>query len=364
MADEEDESQKTEDPSGRKLGKAREKGQVASSQEVKNWFVLMAGTLIIAVLAPWMMKGVLQTGYIFIEQSDALTVSIESVTPIFVDISISMLLYTAPALGVLMLVAILASVAQSGLLFAPTKIAPKLSNISLMKGFKRMFSIRSVVEFAKSLLKLSLVSLVTIGMTVPFFGDIGLMPDYSMDATMDKMFTVVLAIATGTSVVMTAIAAFDYIYQKFEFTKSMRMSRQELKDEYKDTEGDPQIKARIRRLRAERAQQRMMANVPDADVVVTNPTHYAVALSYKMDAMHAPRLVAKGVDSVAFRIREVAEENDVPIVENPPLARALFASVELDEEIPVEHYQAVAEVIGYVMKLKGNKRGGGGPTIN
>jgi flagellar biosynthetic protein FlhB len=157
----------------------------------------------------------------------------------------------------------------------------------------------------------------------------------------------------GSVGVMTAIAILDYMYQKFEFIKQMKMTHNDVKDEHKQSEGDPLIKSRIRKIRMERAQARMMAAVPRADVIVTNPTHYAIALEYKMDSMSAPRLVAKGADFVAQRIRERAEELEIPIVENPPLARALYATVELEEEVPPEHYKAVAEVIGYVMRLKG-----------
>ena len=167
---------------------------------------------------------------------------------------------------------------------------------------------------------------------------------------------VAILLTAGTAAVMTVVAALDYAFQRRSFIKQMRMTKQEVRDEHKQAEGDPQIKARIRRLRMERAQKRMMAAVPEADVVITNPTHFAVALAYDMEAMSAPRLVAKGADVLAQRIREVAEENEVPLVENPPLARALYASVELDQEIPPEHYQAVAQVIGYVMRLKGELR--------
>jgi flagellar biosynthetic protein FlhB len=151
---------------------------------------------------------------------------------------------------------------------------------------------------------------------------------------------------------MTVIAVLDLIYQKSKHAKEMRMSLQEIKDEHKQSEGDPQIKARIREIRAERSQNRMMASVPDADVVITNPTHYSIALEYKMEHMAAPKLVAKGVDHLAFRIREIAEENNIPIIENAPLARALYAAVEIDQEIPTEHFTAVAEVIGFVMRMR------------
>lgn len=361
---EEDQSQKTEDPTARKLSKAKQKGQVGSSQEVKNWVILLGGTMMLAMLAPWMMRGVTNMSLIFIEQPDSITVEFGAMAPLLSQVLLKVAVIVAPVFGVLMLMALVANVAQSGLIYAPSKIKPDWKKVSPFSGLKRMFSLRSVVEFLKGIFKLSVVTMVAYGMAIPFVDDIAVMPDYSIAAMLDKLHVVVISITTGAVIVMTVVATLDFLYQKFEFTKSMRMSRQEIKDEYKDTEGDPHVKARIRKLRTERAQQRMMANVPEADVVVTNPTHYAVALSYKMDDMQAPRLVAKGVDSLAFRIREVAEEHDVPVVENPPLARALYAAVELDEEIPVEHYQAVAEVIGYIMKLKGNAPGDGGHTIN
>ena len=168
--------------------------------------------------------------------------------------------------------------------------------------------------------------------------------DFIHEIVVYLIFTVVIAISV--------VALIDYGYQFYTHRKKLRMSKQEMKDEYKQTEGDPLIKSRIRSLRNERARRRMMDNVPKASVVITNPTHYSVALQYELDVMDAPRLVAKGVDSLAFKIREVAEENDVPILENPPLARALYASVEIDQAIPPEHFKAVAEVIGYVMRLK------------
>tara|TARA_R110002111_G_scaffold23592_1_gene52952 strand:- start:48 stop:596 length:549 start_codon:yes stop_codon:yes gene_type:complete len=157
----------------------------------------------------------------------------------------------------------------------------------------------------------------------------------------------------GVLAVVTIIAAIDFLYQRFEHMKQMRMSRQEIKDEYKQTEGDPVIKQRLRQVRQERARQRTMAAVPDASVIITNPTHFAVALKYELDDMEAPVLIAKGQDFLALKIREVAEEHDIPIVENPPVARALYANVEVDQEIPQEHFKAVAEIIGYVFRLKG-----------
>ena len=218
---------------------------------------------------------------------------------------------------------------------------------------KNKFSMRQLVEFVKGIVKIVLVAVVAIGLAVPLFDDITLAPLTDLMWSLHRLHRIALWIIAGTVGVMTVIALLDYAFQKYSHTKKLKMTKQEVKDEYKQAEGDPQIKAQIRRIRTQRARQRMMAAVPTADVVITNPTHYAVALQYKMDEMAAPKLVAKGVDTLALRIRQVAEENDVPIVENPPLARALHAAVELDEEIPPEHFKAVAEVIGYVMRLRG-----------
>jgi flagellar biosynthetic protein FlhB len=173
------------------------------------------------------------------------------------------------------------------------------------------------------------------------------------EQVLNLLLSLSMRVLIGVLSVMTVIAALDFLYQRQQHTKQLRMSRQELRDEYKQTEGDPMIKARLRQIRMERARKRMMAAVPEADVVVTNPTHFAVALKYDPERMQAPILVAKGADSMALRIREIAKEHNVPIVQNPPLSRALYNGVDLDQEVPAEHYKAVAEIIGYVMRLKG-----------
>ena len=352
MADE-DESQKTEDPTERKISKARQKGQVGTSQEVKSWAIMMASLLTLSVMSPWLMGGIKNYSAGFIENSHAISTDTGSLQELLIDALLTLGFYLSPLFGTLVIIALASSIMQSGFLWAPDKIAPKMNKISVISGFKRMFSVRALVEFVKGILKLGIVTLLMVAMAIPFLSDLELIPGFTLPDLADRIYYLIIAISVGAIMVMTAIAVLDYVYQKMDHTKSLRMSRQEVKDEHKETEGDPQIKARIRKIRAERSQQRMMAAVPEADVVITNPTHYAIALEYKMDSMAAPKVLAKGVDHLAFRIREVATENDVPIVENAPLARALYSAVEIDEEIPVEHYKAVAEVIGYVMRLKG-----------
>lgn len=350
---EEDDAQKTEDPTDKKLTQARSKGQVASSQEVKSWVVLLAGTAGIIFMAPFISRRIREISLPYLENVHAIPADFEGMRSYIAGSFLEVGLALSPFLLLVVIFAFAGNVLQFGLLFAPEKIKPDYSKVSPLKGFKRMFSSRALVDFLKGILKLVIVAFVSIGMTVPLLGDMTLFPAFSMGEILDRIQNVAILISAGTIAVMTAIAVLDFAYQKYQFTQSMKMSKQEIKDEHKQSEGDPQVKGRIRALRQQRARERMMANVPDADVVITNPTHYAVALQYEMDEMSAPRLVAKGIDSLALRIREVAEEHDIPIVENPPLARALHASVELDEEIPPEHFIAVAEVIGYVMRLKG-----------
>ncbi len=350
---EEDDSQKTEDPTDKKLSQARSKGQVTSSQEVKSWVVLLAGTAAIIFMSPLIANKVRLIGLPYLENVEKIPVDFDGMRLFMMNSFIEAGFALAPFMLLLLVFAIGGNLLQVGLLFAPEKIKPEFSKISPMAGLKRMFSARSLVEFLKGILKLVIVAFVSIGMTIPLLTDMTLMPGFSMAEIMDRILNIAILISGGTIAVMTVIAVLDFAFQKYQFTKQMKMSKQEVKDEHKQSEGDPQVKGRIRALRQQRARERMMSHVPDADVVITNPTHYAVALKYDIDDMSAPRLVAKGVDTLAFRIREVAEEHDIPIVENPPLARALHASVELDEEIPPEHFVAVAEVIGYVMRLKG-----------
>jgi len=351
--DEEDDAQKTEDPSGRKLAKAKEQGQTASSQEIKSWAILLGSTFALFLMMPTIAQEISQLGRQFIEQPHNIDADLFHLRDVLYDVSVTVGLILAPIMILLIIMGVASNVVQSGLVWAPSKLAPDPGKISVLKGLKRMFSLRSVVEFVKGIMKLVLVGIVSTALALPLLDDITLIPFIEIVSTLDRLHAVIIRIAVGSLIIMSIIAVFDYIYQKYAFVQQMKMTKQEVKDEHKQSEGDPHVKARIRQLRAERTRQRMMANVPEADVIVTNPTHFAIALSYKLEEMQAPIVVAKGADHIAFKIREIAEDNEIPIVENPALARALFASVEVDEEIPLEHYQAVAEVIGFVMRQRG-----------
>jgi flagellar biosynthesis protein FlhB len=356
MADDEDDSQKTEEPTPRKLDDALKKGQVPKSQEVSNWFMISAGTIVVAVFAPGIMSGVRNSLYQFLEKPHAILMDPFSLFETTTSVVGSILWLLLVPVILLITAAIASSLVQHPLVFTTEKMKPKLNKLSLIKGAKQKFSLRQLVDFAKGIVKVSLVAIVAIYLIWPEKSTLPQLIDIDILGVLGQIHKHILVLLGGVVAVMFVIAGVDYAYQQYEHHKSLKMSKQDIKDEQKDSDGDPKIKARLKAIRMERARQRMMTAVPEATVVITNPTHFAVAMKYDAGGLGAPTVVAKGSDDVAFRIREVAEENQVPIVENPPLARALFATVEIDQEIPVEHYKAVAEVIGYVMSLNGPQR--------
>ena len=355
MAEEQDSGQQTEEPSSRKLQRARQSGQVAQSREVNTWFMLMAGTGVVMFILPTAGAHIVTTLRAFLSLDHFLNtagVNWSAVQSTLAQISFVLLL----PLLVFVIAAVLGTVLQVGLVFATEKLGFELSRISPLSGFKRLFSMRSSVEFIKSLGKVGTVAAVAAWMAFPTLGQLDGMTREPAEMLPNELYKLILRLLFGVLGVVTVLALFDYVYQRFAFMRSMRMSKQEVKEENRQAEGDPIIKARLRAIRMNRARKRMMAAVPKASVVITNPTHFAVALQYEMGESGAPKVVAKGADLVALKIREIAKDNDVPIVENPPLARALYASVEVDREIPSEHYKAVAEIISYVFRLKGKLR--------
>ena len=358
--DQTDDSQKTEDPTHRRLEQAREKGQVAKSQEINHWFMILALTIVIGVFAGSAMTGLAKSLYRFVAQPEAIRIDGGQLRAILSESLWQLGLAVLVPVAVLMLAALLAGFIQNGLVISFEPITPKLEKLSLQKGFKRLFSSRSLVDFVKGILKISIVAAVVVILVWPDRTILGNILNFGAVDFLQLLQSVSMRVLIGVLSVMTFIAAVDFLYQKQQHQKQLRMSRQELKEEFKQSEGDPMIKSRLRQIRTERARKRMMAAVPEADVVITNPTHFAVALKYDPERMSAPILVAKGADLIAQKIREVAKEHKVPIVENPPLARTLFDGVDLDQEVPAEHYKAVAEIIGYVMRLKGKLPGGHG----
>ena len=355
MAEENDDASKTEEPTDKKLADARKKGQVATSKEVGSFFVLLGGTIMILLMAPGMAEGVMRVVIPFVERPDMMEMN----GPALLKTAISILQGLAFSIGLpilmLLVFGVLGHVVQNGLLFAGERIKPDLGKINPLKGLKNIFGMKNLVEFFKAVLKLVLVGLILVLIITPELDNIPAYTGFSLKSVIDELYDMTAIMLIVVLSLTAIIAALDFSYQKYEFKKRMRMTQQEVKEEHKQTEGSPEIKAKIRQIRTERAQQRMMQAVPTADVVVTNPTHYAVALKYDIDTMVAPVCVAKGQDNIALKIREVAEEHDVVIMENPPVARALYATVDIDQQVPPEHYQAVAEIISYVYKLKKRK---------
>jgi flagellar biosynthesis protein FlhB len=354
MSDDADDSQKTEEATPKKLSQARERGNVPRSMEVNTWLMLFAGAIIVGAIAPGLMDDIRILAITFVERPHEFAVDQGNLGDLLGEtVKAVALILTAPV--VIMIVFALASgLVQNGLVYSPKAIEPKLEKISPLKGLKKFATSRQYVEFLKGLIKLAIVGTTAVILLSPEFDRIDTLSSYDPLNVLKLVHELIMRLLVYVLAILAVIALVDFIYQRMQHAKQLRMTKQEIKDEFKQAEGDPHVKGRLRQIRMDRARQRMMQAVPDADVVVTNPTHFAVALKYKPDDdMDAPMLVAKGQDLIAQKIREIATENGIMIVENKPLAQALFKNVEIDQEVPTEHYKAVAEIISYVWRIKG-----------
>ena len=352
MSEEQDDSQKTEDPSQRKLEQAREKGQTVSTKELSHFFILMGGALSCMMILPEMGKIMVNVMRPFLGMPHDIDVTAAGFRDMFVGILIKLGLIMGLFGGLMMLAGFLGSFLQHGFLISAKSITPSLDRISIFKGFKRIFSVKSLNELAKNLVKLVVVGAIVVSVVTPIFkDDITILPTISLLDQASYLQHYAVRILGAAVIAMLVVAGADYGFQFWQFRKEMRMTKQEVKEEYRQTEGDPVVKSKLKQIRRERAKRRMMEQVKNATAIITNPTHYAIAISYDKSSTAAPTVVAKGIDSLALRIREEAKKHNIPMVENPPLARALY-QVDLDKEIPFEHYQAVAQVISYVFGLK------------
>ena len=356
MADENDASDKTEDPTQKRLDEALERGDVAKSQEINTWFVIAGGTLVMSTFSGSIGDGML----VPLRGLIANAWSIRTDGPGLLSLASSLEYAVIAAVGMPMLMLALAALAgnmmQHRLVWSGEALKPKLSKISPGAGFKRIFGKQAAVNFAKGIFKLTALGAVMAAILWPERHRLEALVRFDPAALLGVTSSLSLHLMGAVVAMLAIVAVGDYLFQYRTWYERQKMSQQEIKEEFKQSEGDPHVKGRMRQLRQARMKKRMMAAVPKASVIITNPTHYSVALQYER-GMAAPVCVAKGADNLAFKIREIARENNIPIVENVPLARALFATVEIDAEIPVEHYQAVAEVIGYVMGLRRNLSG-------
>ena len=351
MSDQTDDSEKTEDPTQKRLKEALERGDVAKSQEVSTWFTLAGTAMIIAFLAPGVFSSLGGKLKWYVEHADAIPADGGGLVALWSNTGLVVAAAVALPMLTMMIMAVIGNMVQHELVFSAESLKPKLSKVSPMSGFKRLFSADSLMNFLKGLVKIVIVSTLMVAVLWPErdMAEAVMFMDELM--VMEETRILALKLIGAILAVMTIVAALDFLWQKTKWFKKQKMSLREIKEEYKQTEGDPAVKGKIRQLRMERSRRRMMSAVPQATVVVTNPTHYSVALKYE-DGMGAPQVVAKGVDAVALRIREIAKKNKVPIVENPPLARALYAATEIDQFIPEEHFKAAAEVIGFVYRMR------------
>jgi flagellar biosynthetic protein FlhB len=354
MADDSDAASKTEEPTPRKLEQAREKGDVAKTPDLPAMASLVAAASVIAIAGGSMSRNLAVAMTPFIARPDAISLTNGGA----VKVAGEMILAAAPIMLTVIFAAGFAGAAghllQTGLMYTPDKLKFDFKKISPMGGLKRMFGIDGLMNFVKSVLKVVVTTIVAWWVLNPFWPQVAQLsamdPLAMLPMTADILRRLVFAVAG----LLLVIAGADWFWQKQRFMARMRMSKEELKEDYKQSEGDPHVRARQKQLRHERARRRMMQAVPGATVVVMNPTHYAVALKYEQGQDEAPLCVAKGLDILALKIRSVAEEAGVPVIEDAPLARALYAAVEVDDMIPAAHYEAVAKIIGFI--LNGGRR--------
>ena len=344
--------EKTEKPTPKKLADARKKGQVAKSPEMSTAFILLGSLGVLLFAGPWMFWGLNEFMHGIFANLGTLHIEGDSSRAFLFEIFEQVLIILIPLMVVLVILGVGANLMQVGFLFTFEPFTPKLSKFNPITGMKKFVSLRALVDLLKSGIKILFIGGVAYAVMM---GEIDIIPSL-IEMSVGQILSVIciasLKIFFYASLAMLVLAVIDFIYQKWQHTKDLMMSKQEVKDEAKQSEGDPQVKSKIRQAQREMAMRRMMQAVPEADVIITNPTSLAIALRYDAEKMVAPQIVAKGAGFVAERIKEIARENDVPIVENKPLAQVLYKAGEIGDSIPDSLYRAVAEILAYVYKLR------------
>jgi flagellar biosynthetic protein FlhB len=346
--------ERTERATAKRRMEARKRGQVALGREIPSVLILFALLGVFYFAGPRLLDELIGVFGGFFGRLHTLRMrTIDEAGALAADLFQSSLSVLVPIFLPLLIAGVAGNIAQIGFEMHAEPLAPKLSKLNPLAGLKRIVSLRGLVEMAKSLLKIALVAAIAGSVVSGYRLQFPTLVRADLEAIWNFTHTAAFEIMFYVCLVMIVLAVADYAYQRWQHEQSLKMTKQEVKDERKQSEGDPQIKARIRSLQRQAAYHRMVAEVPQADVVITNPTHLAVALRFDPAAMAAPRVVAKGADHIAARIREIAREHGVPLVENPTLAQALYKTADVGDTIPVELYRAVAEVLAYVYRLKG-----------
>ena len=345
--------EKTEKATPKKRKDERKKGNVFLSRDAVTAVSLIASFYALKIFAPSIFTNVQDLVRRYISLAGTKEVFLASdISTIFTDLGLVFLKTAMPLVGVSVLVAVIVTMAQTKMLFSTKAFAPKFSRINPLNGIKKMFSIRAIVELLKSLLKIVVLLYMVYTVLIDEVTTLPMLINMTPVSAINRTGEIIMDVVLKSGIAFVFLAAADYLYQWWDYEKNMKMSKQEIKDEYKQIEGNPQIKGRQRNIAQQRSRQRMMQNVPEADVVIRNPTHFAVALKFDRDKDRAPRVVAKGMDQLALRIVKVAEENDVYVTEDRPLARALYDAVEVGDEIPEEFYKAIAKILAFVYNLK------------
>jgi flagellar biosynthetic protein FlhB len=349
MSDTNDSASKTEEPTARRLQKARDSGEMVRTADLPSMASLTAAAAVVTFGGAWLARNLADKLQPFLASPETMHVGGADGVHLGKIVGAAAL----PAVGAVMLAAAAAGVAgnliQTGLVFSTEKLKPDLSKLNPTKGFGRLFGLDGFAQWVKSLVKVVLTATLAWFVLKPHLSELTNLATLEPIATITFSFDVLKRLVFAVAAFMLIVAGADWLWQRRRFMERMKMTKEEVKEDHKQVEGDPHVKARQRQIRMERARRRMMHAVPEATVVVMNPTHYAVALKYESGVAAAPMCVAKGVDTLALKIREVAEEAGVPVLEDPPLARALYAAVEVDEAIPPAHYEAVAKIIGFII---------------
>jgi flagellar biosynthesis protein FlhB len=344
--------EKTEKATPKKKQETRNKGQVAKSTDINTAIILLLIFIFLWLIGGYVGKQVTKFLQYMFQEFLLLQFTSENIHSLFLEITMQAVIIAAPIMVMAMLAAIFSNYLQVGFLFAPEAIKMKLSKLNPIQGFKKIYSIKAIVELLKSLLKIGLVGLVTFTILWLSLDQMLILSLIPVADSLSFVGNLTVTMGIAVSILLVFLAVLDYMYQRYDHEKNIKMSKQDVKDEYKKTEGDPLIKSKIKEKQRQMAMQRMMQEVPKADVVITNPTHYAVALKYDGDKMDAPIVIAKGVDFIAQKIKGIAKHHEVITVENRPLARALYDQTDIGDEVPEELFKVVAEVLAYVYRIK------------
>jgi flagellar biosynthetic protein FlhB len=351
MAEERDDTERSEDPTPKRLDDAIKRGDVVRSPEVNTWFMIAAGVLTVMVFAGPMTQSLQTTFRGLLAHSYQIPADGPAIAGLARTLAVDVLAALGVPLLLLTLAALFGTAVQHRIVFSVDPVMPDLERISLSSGLRRLFSKQALANFAKGVAKLATFGAVIAALLWPERHRLAALVTADPAQILPVTQSLAMHMLGAVVGILAVVAVADYLFQHRQWYERQKMSLREMKDEFRQTDGDPMIKGKLRQLRQARMRKRMMAAVPKASVVITNPTHFAIALKYER-GMNAPVCLAKGVDLIARKIREVAEAHGIPVVENPPLARALHGTVEIDREIPPEHYRAVAEIIGYLMRLR------------